>query len=377
MAERPDTHSATRPRRRPPVSGGFTLVELLITIVISGVLVAVLAGAVAVVVRQESSTNDRVTDAAAAQMLALYFPRDVSSTPANARESDSSLPTGCTGADESGFNVLRLRWSETVGGTTKQYRVAYRLRNVAGVGRLARISCQSTDAFVGEEIVIARSLAAVPDPWSAGSAPAAVSPLPNPTTAQVTLTLTAASSLTYNAQGSGNNPSATLPATTVATPPPPPSTTTTTTLPPATTTTVAPDPTTTIVGETTTTTTTTIPGPCAVTSITAVDVDGVAPDDNIVKRYTSGPLNKSLINHVVITALTTGACANLRMQYFPKNIKASVIEDLAQPFVGTWQATIEAQGSEEWENGDQKVSILPATLTTPISTNLSAFTVAS
>ncbi len=69
MDERPGTHRG----RRAPAIGGFTLVELLITIVISGMLVAVLAGAVTVVVRQESSTNDRVTDAAAAQMLALYF----------------------------------------------------------------------------------------------------------------------------------------------------------------------------------------------------------------------------------------------------------------------------------------------------------------
>ncbi len=109
--------------------------------------------------------------------------------------------------------------------------------------------------------------------------------------------------------------------------------------------------------------------------MTAVDLDGIAPDDSTVLRYSSGPLNKSLINHVVVTALTTGACTNLRMQYFPKNIKASVIEDLAEPVVGTWQATIEAQGSEEWDDGAQKVSILPATSTTPLSTNTSTFTV--
>ena len=119
MDERPGTHRG----RRAPAIGGFTLVELLITIVISGMLVAVLAGAVTVVVRQESSTNDRVTDAAAAQMLALYFPRDVLvDMLANARESDPLLPTGCLTADETGFNVLRLTWSETIGGATTSYR---------------------------------------------------------------------------------------------------------------------------------------------------------------------------------------------------------------------------------------------------------------
>ncbi len=282
-------------RRR---DAGFTLVELLITIVITGILVAVLAGAVSVVVNQESSTNDRVTDAAGAQLLALYFPRDVSSAPVDARLSDPLLPSGCSGANEDGFNVLQMTWTESAGGAATTYRAAYRLRNSGGVGQLARISCSGAGSLgAADEVVVARSLATVPPGWTAGSAPAVVSPLPNPATAQVSLTLTAASTAAYTAQGSTNNPAATLPATTAATLPPPPETTTT--APPA-------------------STTTNPPGPCVVTAISAVDLDGVAPDDSSVLRYDSGPLNKSLVHAVVITATTTGNCVNLRMQYFPK-----------------------------------------------------------
>src|SRR5262245_6478590 len=122
MAER----RAPKRREREP-DAGFAVMEYIITIAVMGLIAAVLAGAVLIVLQNQDNSEKRNDASNGALGLTNYFPTDVAATPPGGRESAQSLTSGCSGYSDDGYNVVRLTWTETLFGTTTSYRVAYRL----------------------------------------------------------------------------------------------------------------------------------------------------------------------------------------------------------------------------------------------------------
>lgn len=110
--------------------GGFTLVELLISIVIMGLIASAIGGAFTVYLRTESSTSGRLTTSRYAQTLAQWLPADVQSADTSTISDDPNVPSECSTTPGS-TNVIRFRSSE---GATA---VAYRL----SAGELLRVTC--------------------------------------------------------------------------------------------------------------------------------------------------------------------------------------------------------------------------------------------
>ena len=130
---------ADHPARRGERDGGFTLIEMLITIVVSGIIAGVLGTAVNVVMRNDRPTQERFNGANDSLTITTMFPADIAATPPGGREI-GSLTSGCAGSGVNrGTNVLRLTWTESTGGNTTSYRVSYRLD--AAEKQLLRVAC--------------------------------------------------------------------------------------------------------------------------------------------------------------------------------------------------------------------------------------------
>lgn len=147
--------------RRLRDESGFTLVELLITIAILGVVIAPLTAALIVALRTTDETSNRLAGSNDAQLLSIWLPGDIQSA-GNQSGDIVAAPTAnteCSGVT----NLLRLRWRETQS-TTTTYVAAYAIRSGPdGTWRLVRYSCVNGGAATTH--VVARNLAAT----SAGS----------------------------------------------------------------------------------------------------------------------------------------------------------------------------------------------------------------
>jgi len=99
---------------------GMTLIELLISISVLGTIVAVLATAVIVTVRQQPETEARLDVARWEQGLALWLPADLSSASA---VTDLQTDAPCASAICTfGVNALQLSWDVGAGATVVSYR---------------------------------------------------------------------------------------------------------------------------------------------------------------------------------------------------------------------------------------------------------------
>ena len=177
--------SESRTSRR---DAGFTLIEMLISVAITGIIALVLAVTMRVAFNSNSSTTQRFNGANDSLTVTNLFSADIAATPPpttppaparNWREVGAGLPSECAGGDQpSSFNVLRLTWSEQAAGVVTYYRTAYRIVNdSSGAGNLVRISCTSTTGdhsgygAWGSRLV-ATSLTPIPSTWAAGQVPA-------------------------------------------------------------------------------------------------------------------------------------------------------------------------------------------------------------
>ncbi|WP_426571218.1 hypothetical protein [Aquihabitans sp. McL0605] len=125
-------------RDRALVSGGergTTLIEVLLYVVMSGLIVGAIAGALTVGFRTTGATTERLAASHASEIVANSFPRDVASA-APAGITATPAATGCAGSDE-GANVVRLPVSAGPG--DDQRVVAYRFDSAQG--DLLRSSC--------------------------------------------------------------------------------------------------------------------------------------------------------------------------------------------------------------------------------------------
>lgn len=146
-----------RPRDR-----GFTLVEVLISITILGVLAATVAAAFAVIVRTAPPTDARADDARSLLGISTWLPADVSATPrqplADPTDHWDDSPvraSGCSGVDP-GINVLRLEYRESISGSPRNFYVSYRLVDDTEDSNLVRVSC--TDGGPGEVLNVTAGL---------------------------------------------------------------------------------------------------------------------------------------------------------------------------------------------------------------------------
>jgi prepilin-type N-terminal cleavage/methylation domain-containing protein len=121
-----------------PGASGFTLIEVVISVTLVGLLSAVLAAVFTTVVRTSPSTEERADDARSLLAITTWLPRDVgSASPTSFRAGD--LPSSCSsGVDAGSQGLLELQW--TAGGTTlvANYRFVTR---PDGLGTIERYAC--------------------------------------------------------------------------------------------------------------------------------------------------------------------------------------------------------------------------------------------
>jgi prepilin-type N-terminal cleavage/methylation domain-containing protein len=192
-------------RRRPVRPGarrlrgeaGFTLVELLISIVILGIIAAPLAGVVLGYFKNADATSERLSRSHDVQMAAAYFAQDVQavgvrdyaaagtldspvkpSIEQNVAAAAGTYPCGSLPA------VVRFAWDEfdPATGTSTRVVVAYAKDGT----ELHRLVCKGTAAPIGNRVAHhVQSATVTCSTDCAGTAPAP----PVPTTVQLVLTI--------------------------------------------------------------------------------------------------------------------------------------------------------------------------------------------
>lgn len=128
---------------------GFTLPEVLITIVMISLVVGVIATALVVILRTSPAATARTDDSRTYQGLVTWFPRDVASTPSKAANiSNAPGSLACAGAEiVTGNNLIEFRWNENAGGGVVTYVAAYRFETVSGGKAVRRYTCSSAGSY--------------------------------------------------------------------------------------------------------------------------------------------------------------------------------------------------------------------------------------
>lgn len=134
--------------------GGFTLIELIVTMSIVSIVMGTLSMAIIVGLRTTDETTRRLADSHDLQLLSIYLPADAQSAVEGRIDTSAATAIGCTPPDPSGTNVLHLAWDEP--GGTQTFRAAYRLEGVAGENVLARYSCVNAGTL--RRVVVAHGL---------------------------------------------------------------------------------------------------------------------------------------------------------------------------------------------------------------------------
>jgi prepilin-type N-terminal cleavage/methylation domain-containing protein len=139
------------PRQRLHDEQGFSLIELLIAVMVSGVILTALATGFIVTMKGTKGAHERLVESHDAQLLAAYFPSDVQSADESlvdlATWTADTTPADCAGPPASGSdNMLLLRWTELINGSSLSgFSVSYRLESgVAGEAKLVRYYCTGT-----------------------------------------------------------------------------------------------------------------------------------------------------------------------------------------------------------------------------------------
>ncbi len=328
--------------------GGFTLVELVVSVAVMGIVTTSLSSGVTVVLRTMDTTTRRLNETKDEQNLVTWLPVDVAAAPAANVQTNSALPSGCANSSP-GLNILLLGWTEAINGTTTTYVANYRaVPNGTGM-RLQRFSCSGTSSL-GAPLVrnVSNMLPPLPAGWAPGQPPVAVTV--NGTI--VRFTLTQADGRVLSVDTSQKNPAATLPAVPTTTVPAP----TTTTMVAATTTTVA-GPATTVAPSTTTSTTV----PCVVSSVSA--------SPSSVAAHTKAP--NVLQVDVTVTITMSGACQSLQLQYDTGGSMGLLYQNFATtaPFTVTLRG-FKTGGTEIWTAGPHTLYVINNTKTVLNTTTL-------
>ena len=125
---------------------GFTLVELLIAIAVSGLLISALVLGFITTMRGTASAHDRFVASNGNHTLSTYFASDVQSANATMVSTDATSDSGCATTEGSTTNVLRLQWWEqpTLSKMTA-FSVSYRTRQAGTTWELVRYACSKSE----------------------------------------------------------------------------------------------------------------------------------------------------------------------------------------------------------------------------------------
>jgi prepilin-type N-terminal cleavage/methylation domain-containing protein len=181
--------------RRASVEAGFTLIELMVAITITGIILVPIAAGLFVGLRTSDETSNRLAASNDAQLLSLWLPPDLHSAGNQASDvvATPTANTECSGMN----NVLRLRWraTEVAGGSATTYVAAYAIsQGTTGEYRLVRYYCVNSGAATPH--VVARNLA--------GAAAATISASGTKVTMTVTEESTPTNPTPYTFSVSGN-----------------------------------------------------------------------------------------------------------------------------------------------------------------------------
>ena len=171
-----------RPARRgTQLDRGMTLVELVISVSLLGLVTAVVSAAIIVTLRQTDATEGRTNLAAYEQSIDTWIPADLGSTditadfeelygppyagllPVNTAP-DASPCGNCGSLDLSGANALQLAWFTAANdGTPVLTQVQYQyIQNSTGEWQLQRIECIGGEPC--RKVVVLHELAPPPNP---------------------------------------------------------------------------------------------------------------------------------------------------------------------------------------------------------------------
>jgi prepilin-type N-terminal cleavage/methylation domain-containing protein len=118
---------------------GFTLVELLVSITLLGIVAPVMVGAIVLGLKTTAATTAQLNASHARQELAAFFTTDVQSAVTIADETSTDSTT-CLSAGET--LVGRLSWTDVNStGTSTARVVSYAIGTVAGDKQLVRHAC--------------------------------------------------------------------------------------------------------------------------------------------------------------------------------------------------------------------------------------------
>lgn len=202
---------------------GFSLIELVIMIALTGFITTSLVGGIIVLLRNNVAVSTRNADNADLLALATWLPQDVNSTPtgivAGTGVELGNLASGCATADV-GTGLLRLTWTEQqTTGSADVYRVSYRAVTSNGTASVSRVSCKNYGTAVSN--IASEKLALNTD----GSFPFAVTSTVNSNGQKVVMAVTqhpgTSTQKVVQIEATSKNPGvATLPAPPPAAPPP-------------------------------------------------------------------------------------------------------------------------------------------------------------
>lgn len=146
---------------------GMTLVELLVSVMVTGSIVAVLASSVTVLQRQRPATEGRLNVARAEQSVGMWVPADLASaTTVDTDPAASPCGTACpTNVVLDGSNAMMLTWQTTsAAGAVSTTKVSYHFApDDSGKYELRRIECNSAGgAWTCQVLVVLHDLPGPP-----------------------------------------------------------------------------------------------------------------------------------------------------------------------------------------------------------------------
>ena len=131
---------------------GMTLPEVLIAVVVTGMLVAALATATTVILRQNDNSKGRLNNARSEQNVGLWMPSDLASAE-SVDTSPGASPCGSQcppNVNVGGSNALMLTWTGSIPGATApiptRTTVSYRYVQVGDEWQVIRVQCLSVNS---------------------------------------------------------------------------------------------------------------------------------------------------------------------------------------------------------------------------------------
>ena len=143
--------------KRRTRNDGFTLVEVLVSMTVMGLIATVISSVVIVAVKNNPAVQMRTDSALTLQGITTWLPQDVDSTPPTGFDTGATTASGC--ASSPGVNVLRMQWSENIAGTVTQFVANYRYVASPSQNIIQRVSCSGTGSPPLDNSIVSASLA--------------------------------------------------------------------------------------------------------------------------------------------------------------------------------------------------------------------------